>query len=137
MITSSKVLMGLIILFILSTVLLNMYQSIAMTTNTSVFEMITANTENITGTNPDTTGKINVAIMSSVLSTTKSIGDWINKYFLFDYAFFRDLHSTPNPVTGEYPFNDWVILRWMLVAIGAVVLLQLVISLVSLLPWFR
>ena len=137
MITSSKVLIGMITFFLLATLMLNWYEGNAMTDNTNILSDSEYET---TTTNPDTSGDVIMTMVQGVLDFGSGIIEFVNKYFLFDYICFRDLNATPyTNAQGdtEYPYNDFVILRWMLVAIGIVILIQLALSAKSLLPWFK
>ena len=127
MITSSKVLIGIIWLYILFTLVLNIYEANAMTANTDVTELAVYDT---TSTSLDTGGNLLIGVWNGIVDNPIISGgiDWINKYLLFDYAFFRDLNSSPDS-RGEYPYNDFVILRWLLVGIGIAFIFQIVLSL--------
>jgi hypothetical protein len=106
---------------------LNIYEANAMTEGTDVTDLAVYNA---TTTSVDTGGNVLVSLWNGIVDNPIISGgiDWVNKYMLFDYAFFRDLNSSPDS-RGEYPFNDFVILRWLLVAIGITFIFQIVLSL--------
>jgi hypothetical protein len=134
MITSSKVLIGIFWLYVLLALMLNFYEGAAMQRDTDITDM--AGYSSTTST-LDTGGNIATTIWQSVLdSPVGTVISWVNKYFLFDYLFFRDLNAVPDS-DGQYPYNDFVLLRWLLVAIGIVLIIQIAISSKSALPFMK
>jgi len=134
MITSSKVLIGIIWMYVLFTLLLNFYEGATMTRGTDITDLTTYST---TTTSLDTSGNVMATMWQSILdSPVGGAINWINKYLLFDYSFFRDLNAAPDS-SGTYPFNDFVIFRWLLIAIGIALIVQFALSSKNALPFFK
>lgn len=134
MITSSKVLIGVIWMYILLVLMLNWYEGAAMQRGVDITDLTSYSA---TTSTLDSGGNVVTTIWQSILdSPVGGVIDWVNKYLLFDYAFFRDLNATPD-ASGQYPFNDFVIFRWMLVAIGIALIVQFAMSSKSALPFLK
>jgi hypothetical protein len=49
------------------------------------------------------------------------------KITTFDYSMFKDANQPIDPVTGQYPDNDWVILRYAMMIMGAVCVVDIIL----------
>ena len=115
---SPKLLIGLIWIFILIQIFCNWFEADDMYTGMNI-----SATENTTQyyitESVDTTGT-----PASFISVAKGIWDFCGKLFLFDYSIFKDV----NPATGVETANWLSVFRYLLIAIGAVMWIDLAIT---------
>ena len=109
---STKLWIGLITFYILAQLICNFVENEAMITQ--------ANTDNITSF-------ISYSQTTSVDSATGNTVTWFDKMWdfisevvFFDYTIFKNV----DPVTGVATDNNWVIFRYLLIAIGIVVIIE-------------
>lgn len=118
---SSRLWIGMLMFYVLAIVICNVIEGAQMTTgvNTDMTSMVQHSQTKST----DTAG--NVADFWTVGASTLST---IGKVITFDYTMFKDVNNL-DPVTGLPMANDFAIFRYLLIAIGVVMVVELVIVL--------
>lgn len=126
--TNSKVYMGLIMFWLIATMICNWYQG------ASMYNEMSTNVSELTGYETTTqTDALGTAARAPSISD--SIIDVLGKIFLFDYVLFKNIDNPPD-ANGNYPDNGFVFFRYLLIAIGAVLWLQLAIILFNIIASF-
>lgn len=113
--TSSKFLIGVIWIFLFAQLICNFYEGQTMYNNVTM----EAFTQYDTTTQTDTLGTA-IRAPSIVDEVITALG----RIFLFDYSIFKNIDVDPD-ANGDYPDNGFVFIRYLLIAIGAVMWLQL------------
>jgi hypothetical protein len=68
--------------------------------------------------------------VSYITNKVSDVGNgwaWLSKITTFDYSMFKDANQPIDPVTGQYPDNDWVILRYVLMILGFVCVVDIIL----------
>lgn len=112
---STRLFIGLLTFYVLMQVVCNFYEGNSMVTNANIMESQQMLNHQYT-TTVDTEGSEGSFISKSITFITKVV--------FFDYSLFYDI----DPVTGEKTANNLVIFRYILLALGVVVLLELTIT---------
>ena len=112
---STRLFIGILTFYILAQVICNFMEGNNMVTNANIIEA-QENLEHQHTTTIDTGGTEGSFISKSVTFITKVV--------FFDYSMFYDI----DPVTGAKTSNGFVIIRYLLIAIGVVMLIELAIT---------
>jgi hypothetical protein len=118
---SSRLWIGMLMFYILAIVICNVIEGAQMTTDISTdLDYMTATGET---KSTDTAGNIAnfVSLGPDALAT-------FGKIIFFDYTMFKNIHDI-DPATGRPRANDFAIFRYLLIAIGVVMIVELVIVL--------
>jgi hypothetical protein len=112
---STRLFIGLLTFYVLAQIICNFVEGNNMVTNANIMEA-QENLEHQHTVTVDTEGTEGSFVSKSI--------NFITKVVFFDYSLFYDI----DPVSGEKTANNLVILRYMLLAIGVVVLIELTIT---------
>lgn len=115
---SSRLWIGMLMFYVFAIVICNVIEGASMTQGVSTD--MTAMTQYSQTKSTDTAG--NTADFWTVGANTLST---IGKVVTFDYTMFKDY----DPATGTTTANDFALFRYLLIAIGAVMIVELVIVL--------
>ena len=115
---SSRLWIGMLMFYVLAIVICNVIEGAQMTQGISTD--MTSMTQYSQTKSTDTAG--NVADFWTMGTNTLSV---IGKIVTFDYTMFKNY----DPATGTTTANDFVIFRYLLIAIGAVMVVELVLVL--------
>jgi hypothetical protein len=115
---SSRLWIGMITFYVLAIVICNVIEGAQMTTGISTD--MTPMTQYSQTKSTDSAG--NTADFWTVGASTLAT---IGKVVTFDYSVFKDY----DPGTGTSTANDFVIFRYLLIAIGAVMIFELILAL--------
>jgi hypothetical protein len=111
--TSPKVMIGLIILFVIAQILCNWVDNKPMMSGTNPNILV----------DPNTNRPIPIDINTPV-TVVNSVVKFCSELFFFDYTVFYNI----DPITGVATDNDFVIIRWALIAFGLVMWLDILLT---------
>ncbi len=93
------------------------------------YTLLQEHTQSVTST----TGGTDVISLDWLWNAGQTIWTVFSKVFLFDYTFFKDVENA-DPITGDVPANDFVILRYLLIAMGIYMWTEIILFLRQLWP---
>lgn len=118
---SSRLWIGMLMFYVLAIVICNVIEGAQMTQGVSTdLDYMTATD---TTKSTDTAGNI----ANFVTLGPNALGTF-GKIIFFDYTMFKDIHNI-DPATGRPRANDFAIIRYLLITIGVVMVVELVITL--------
>jgi hypothetical protein len=118
---SSRLWIGMLMFYILAIVICNVIEGAQMTTGISTdLDYMTAHD---TTKSTDTAGNL----ANFITLGPDALGTF-GKVIFFDYSMFKDMNNL-DPVTGKPMANDFAIFRYLLIAIGVIMIVELVIVL--------
>ena len=118
---SSRLWIGMLMFYILAIVICNVVEGASMTSTISTdLDYMTAH-DKTTSTDSNSNKANFVTMGPNVLIT-------FGKIIFFDYTMFKDVNNL-DPVTGEPMANDFAIFRYLLIAIGIIMIVELAIVL--------
>ena len=115
---SSRLWIGMLMFYVLAIVICNVIEGAQMTSGISAD--MTPMTQYSQTKSTDTAGNA-ADFWTPGVSTLSTIG----KIITFDYTMFKDY----DPATGTTTANDFVIFRYLLIAIGVVMVFELILTL--------
>jgi len=118
---SSRLWIGMLMFYVLAIVICNVIEGAQMTTTiSSDLDYMTAH-DTTTSTDSNSNKANFVTLGPDVLGT-------FGKIIFFDYTMFKDVNNL-DPVTGKPMANDFVIFRYLLIAIGVIMIVELALVL--------
>jgi hypothetical protein len=118
---SSRLWIGMITFYVLAIVVCNVIEGAQMTSTISTD--LGYMTEHKQTSSIDTAGNA-----ADFWTVSVNMLNTFRKVIFFDYTMFKDVNNL-NPATGEPMANDFAIFRYMLIAIGIVMVVEIVIVL--------